>query len=278
MAICPIALRAATYTEAEDAILARRAFGIVGIPPDTERNFLKGVTARLPIYGEFDLFHPVQPNAAGHPGIRAGRWRPTPPRLARGHDGAGVQAATAANAPVDLVMVPLFNPTASYSSYVVPAAFVLILHQTLLMGAAMLGRRRLRAGRRRRGAGRAPRPRRSSARGWRTGRSTCPRCCCISWSCRASMVSPRSAVSGRLLRCPSRSSSPPASWARPSAWCSAIVRLPCCWCSPPACRSSSWSALPGRPRQSRHSCAARASCCRACRAIDGFVRINQMGA
>jgi ABC-2 type transport system permease protein len=36
-------------------------------------------------------------------------------------------------------MVPLFNPTASYSSYVVPAAFVLILHQTLLMGAAMLG-------------------------------------------------------------------------------------------------------------------------------------------
>jgi ABC-2 type transport system permease protein len=53
--------------------------------------------------------------------------------------GAGVQAATAAKAPVDLVMVPLFNPTASYSSYVVPAAFVLILHQTLLMGAAMLG-------------------------------------------------------------------------------------------------------------------------------------------
>jgi ABC-2 type transport system permease protein len=40
---------------------------------------------------------------------------------------------------VDLVMVPLFNPTASYSAYVVPAAFVLILHQTLLMGAAMLG-------------------------------------------------------------------------------------------------------------------------------------------
>jgi ABC-2 type transport system permease protein len=41
--------------------------------------------------------------------------------------------------PVDLIQVPLFNPTASYSSYVVPAAFVLILHQTLLMGAAMLG-------------------------------------------------------------------------------------------------------------------------------------------
>jgi ABC-2 type transport system permease protein len=40
---------------------------------------------------------------------------------------------------VDLVQVPLFNPTASYASYTVPAAFVLILHQTLLMGAATLG-------------------------------------------------------------------------------------------------------------------------------------------
>ena len=141
-----IALRAATYTEAEDAIQSRHAFGIVGIPPDTERNVLKGVQARLPIYGNstyFILFNrtlqgileSVQATVidAATSGARA--------------EGAGVQAATAARAPVDLVMVPLFNPTASYSSYVVPAAFVLILHQTLLMGAAMLGRRRLRAGR-----------------------------------------------------------------------------------------------------------------------------------
>src|SRR3954465_15843253 len=39
-----IALRATTFAEAEDAIQARRAFGIVGIPPDTERNVLKGVS------------------------------------------------------------------------------------------------------------------------------------------------------------------------------------------------------------------------------------------
>ncbi len=54
-------------------------------------------------------------------------------------EGAAVQATSRLNQPVDLVQVPLFNPTASYASYVVPAAFVLILHQTLLMGAAMLG-------------------------------------------------------------------------------------------------------------------------------------------
>ena len=60
-----VALRASSYREAEDAILARRAFAILGIPPDTEKNVLKGVTARLPVYAEFDLFHPVQPIVAG---------------------------------------------------------------------------------------------------------------------------------------------------------------------------------------------------------------------
>jgi len=40
--------------------------------------------------------------------------------------------------PASVLAVPLFNPTGGYASYVVPAAFVLILQQTLLMGAAML--------------------------------------------------------------------------------------------------------------------------------------------
>ena len=133
-----IALRATTFAEAEDAIQARRAFGIVGIPPDTERNVLKGVSARLPIYGDstyFILFNRTlqgileSVQAVVIDAVTASARR----------SGAGVRAATAATAPVDLVMVPLFNPTASYSAYVVPAAFVLILHQTLLMGAAMLG-------------------------------------------------------------------------------------------------------------------------------------------
>jgi ABC-2 type transport system permease protein len=133
-----VALRASSYREAEDAILSRRAFAILGIPPDTEKKVLKGVTARLPVYADstyFILFNrslqgmleSVQAYAADaltH-GARA--------------DSAGVQAASRFSQPVELIQVPLFNPTASYSSYVVPAAFVLILHQTLLMGAAMLG-------------------------------------------------------------------------------------------------------------------------------------------
>ena len=110
-----IALHAASYREAEEAVFARRAFGVVGIPPDTERNLLKGVQARLPIYADstyFILFNRtvqgilelVQAYAAdavthgAHP------------------EGAAVRAAALARNPVELVSVPLFNPTASYSS------------------------------------------------------------------------------------------------------------------------------------------------------------------
>jgi ABC-2 type transport system permease protein len=54
-------------------------------------------------------------------------------------DGSLVQRALASVSPVAVLMVPLFNPTGGYASYVVPAAFVLVLQQTLLIGAAMLG-------------------------------------------------------------------------------------------------------------------------------------------
>ena len=133
-----VALRASSFHEAEDAILARRAFAILGIPPDTEKNVLKGTTARLPVYANSTYFILFNRSLQGM--LEAVQAYATD-ALTHGArvQGASVQAASRLNEPVDLVQVPLFNPTASYSSYVVPAAFVLILHQTLLMGAAMLG-------------------------------------------------------------------------------------------------------------------------------------------
>ncbi len=54
-------------------------------------------------------------------------------------NGSLAHAALTRSSPVELLTEPLFNPTNGYASYVVPAAFVLILQQTLLMGTAMLG-------------------------------------------------------------------------------------------------------------------------------------------
>jgi ABC-2 type transport system permease protein len=46
--------------------------------------------------------------------------------------------ALAAADPLPLTAVTLFNPQAGYATYVLPAAFVLILQQTLLMGIGLL--------------------------------------------------------------------------------------------------------------------------------------------
>ena len=99
---------------------------------------LKGVTARLPVCADWTYF--ILFNRALQGMLESVRAYATD-TLTHGArpDSAGAQAALRLVQPVDLVQVPLFNPTDSYSSYVVPAAFVLILHQTLLMGAAMLG-------------------------------------------------------------------------------------------------------------------------------------------
>ena len=52
--------------------------------------------------------------------------------------GQGARQAAASRSPINTQMVPLFNPTEGYGSYVVPAVALLIIQQTLLMGAALL--------------------------------------------------------------------------------------------------------------------------------------------
>ena len=47
--------------------------------------------------------------------------------------------AAAAADPLLLTAVPLFNPQGGYATYILPAAFVLILQQTLLIGVGLLG-------------------------------------------------------------------------------------------------------------------------------------------
>jgi ABC-2 type transport system permease protein len=53
-------------------------------------------------------------------------------------DGPLVKAALASMSPADILLQAIFNPVGGYASYIVPAAFVLILQQMLLIGAALL--------------------------------------------------------------------------------------------------------------------------------------------
>jgi len=132
-----VAVRADTLGTAQAALDRGRALAVVGIPPGTERDVLKGNTAHLPIYADATYMFIFRTTGNGI----ATAINTLSSELAAGGartDGSLVKATLAATSPADILLQPIFNPVGGYASYVVPAAFVLILQQTLLMGAAML--------------------------------------------------------------------------------------------------------------------------------------------
>ena len=112
-------------------------FGVLEIPTGTTREMLKGGVARLPAYVDsayFLVFSRSLQGISEATGNVEASWITHDSR-----PGGIRESLIALKEPARILPVPLFNPTGGYASYVVPAAFVLILQQTLLMGAAMLG-------------------------------------------------------------------------------------------------------------------------------------------
>ncbi|MBV8650447.1 MAG: ABC transporter permease, partial [Alphaproteobacteria bacterium] len=153
-----VAVRADTAAEAQQALFDRRVFAILDIPVDTEREVLKGNEARLPAYVDATYFIAFNRTLQG---ITDAANVTTTEFLTHGArpENSLVKVGLAVASPIELLSEPLYNPTGGYASYVVPAAFVLIIQQTLLMGAAMLGGVAYETGglaaRRQRGAARA---------------------------------------------------------------------------------------------------------------------------
>jgi ABC-2 type transport system permease protein len=132
-----VAVRARTLVEARAAIDRGEAFAAVEIPPDTERDVLKGITAHIPVYADATYLFIFRSTASG---VATAIQTLTSQLVSRGarSDGSLVKAKLASLSPADVLLQPIFNPVGGYASYIVPAAFLLILQQTLLIGAAML--------------------------------------------------------------------------------------------------------------------------------------------
>lgn len=141
-----VARYAPDMTAARAMFLRREVYGIVMVPPRFERDLLAGRAAPIASYsdGGYFLLNSVMSaalsNAARSLGaeVQVGRLTAA---------GADASAALAIVEPLRVTAVPLFNPAGGYASFVLPAVFVLILQQTLLMGIG-----NLKAGRRSEGA------------------------------------------------------------------------------------------------------------------------------
>jgi len=132
-----VAFRADTLVDARAALDRGDAFAVVGIPPGAERDVLKGSTVHVPIYADATYLFIFRTLGSGitvaintlSSELAAGGART---------DGSLVKATLASASPADVLLQPIFNPVGGYASYIVPAAFVLILQQMLLIGSAML--------------------------------------------------------------------------------------------------------------------------------------------
>jgi ABC-2 type transport system permease protein len=123
---------------AEREVYARRISGILVIPQYFERELLHGRPSPVALYADASYFLIYQRVAGAVAAVARtmGVEIETARLIGVGVDPA---VATAASDPLRLTAVPVFNPEGGYATYVLPAALVLILQQTLLMGVALLG-------------------------------------------------------------------------------------------------------------------------------------------
>jgi ABC-2 type transport system permease protein len=122
---------------AEHEVFARRVDGILVIPQYFERDLLHGRPSPVALYADASYFLIYQRVAGAVAAVAhtVGAEIEAARLVAIGVDPA---IAEVAPDPMPLTAVPLFNPEGGYATYVLPAAFVLILQQVLLMGVGLL--------------------------------------------------------------------------------------------------------------------------------------------
>lgn len=130
--------RASSLDEARQRMMVGEASGILHIPNHFYRDLMLGKSVTLSYAGDASYFLVYGTIAEGL--AQAGGTLAAQVKVARllSYGEALPQAAMGWNA-VALNVLPVFNPTMGYVNYVVPAVFVLILHQVLLMGTGILG-------------------------------------------------------------------------------------------------------------------------------------------
>jgi ABC-2 type transport system permease protein len=132
-----VAIRADGLPQARATLDRGEAFAVVDIPPNTERDVLKGTIVHVPIYADATYLFVFRTVSSGI----ATAINTLSSELASGGartDGSLSKATFSSSSPADILLQPIFNPVGGYASYIVPAAFVLILQQVLLIGVSLL--------------------------------------------------------------------------------------------------------------------------------------------
>ncbi|PWC54096.1 ABC transporter permease [Azospirillum sp. TSA6c] len=133
-----VALVLPDLPSAQRAVYERTVSGILLIPGNFERDLLHGRPSPVAFYADASYFLIYQRIAGAVSAVARtlGSEVESARLVAAGVDPA---LAGAVVDPMPLTAVPLFNPQGGYATYLLPAAFVLILQQLLLIGTGLLG-------------------------------------------------------------------------------------------------------------------------------------------
>ncbi len=132
-----IATRAHTVEQAKQQFLDKQVSGILVIPEHFYKDLLLGKSPTLAYAGDasyFLVYGTVVEGLAKASGTLGAQAKVS--KLVM--EGEPMALASEQHAPIHLNLKPTFNPKMGYVDYVVPAVFVIILHQTLLMGVGIL--------------------------------------------------------------------------------------------------------------------------------------------
>ncbi|MCW8328509.1 ABC transporter permease [Photobacterium sp. SDRW27] len=133
-----LAARASSVDEAKSMMNKGKVQGLLVIPEHFSRDLLLGKSPTLVYAGDaayFLVYGSVVEGLATAGGTLGAKAKVS--RMVMSGD--NIALAAKQYSAMNLQMQPVFNPTMGYISYVVPAVFVLILHQTLLIAVALLG-------------------------------------------------------------------------------------------------------------------------------------------
>jgi ABC-2 type transport system permease protein len=125
-------------TTAQREVFARNIDGYLLIPQYFERELLHGRQSPVALYADASYFLIYQRIAGAITAVAQTMGvEVEATRLIE--IGIDPVVAVAATNPMPLTAVPIFNPEGGYATYVLPGALVLILQQTLLIGVGLLG-------------------------------------------------------------------------------------------------------------------------------------------
>ena len=130
--------RAHSLEEARELFVREKMAGLLVIPEHFYRDLLLGRSPTLSYGGDasyFLVFGTVLEGMATAGSTLAAQVKVQ--HMAMG--GKPLSQAARQHSAILLSLKSVFNPAGGYVNYVIPAVFILILHQTLLMGAGILG-------------------------------------------------------------------------------------------------------------------------------------------